>query len=81
MVVHPGQDYHFLRQDSDGWWSHKDGGNKVKRFDADGLPIWNPETASRDYRPNGSYLNYSDFCGFYCVPRNKSIKLSRGGWR
>ena len=80
MVVHPGEDYHFYRQDSDGWWSHKDGGNKVKRFDADGKPIWNPQTASRDYRPK-SYLNYKDFCGFYCAPRRQTIKLARGGKR
>jgi hypothetical protein len=79
MVVHPGEDYHFYRQDSDGWWSHKDGANKVKRFDADGEPIWNPQTAARDYRSRGSFLNYKDFCGFYCVPRNHAIKLSQGG--
>ena len=77
LVVHPGEDYHFYRQDSDGWWSHKDGANKVKRFDAEGKPIWNPKTAARDYRPNGSFLNYRDFCGFYCAPRRKTIKLSR----
>lgn len=79
LVVHPGEDYHFYRQDSDGWWSHKDGSNKVKRYDAEGQPIWNPETAVRDYRPKGSYLNYTDFCGFYCAPRRKTIKLAKGG--
>ena len=77
MVVHPGQDYHFYRQDSDGYWSHKDGANNVKRFDAEGRAIWNPKTAARDYRPNGSYLNYKDFCGFYCVPRRRAIRLAR----
>ena len=77
LVVDPGDDYHFYRQDSDGWWSHKDGANKVKRFDAEGKPIWNPQTAARDYRPNGSTLNYKNLCGFYCVPRRKTIKLAR----
>ena len=77
LVVHPEQDYHFYRQDSDGWWSHKDGSNEVKRFDADGRPIWDPRTAKRDYRPKGSFLNYKDFCGFYCVPRRRTIKLAR----
>ena len=81
LVMHPGEDYHFYRQDADGWWSHKDGANKVKRFDAEGKPIWNPETAARDYRPRGSFLNYSDFCGFFCVPRRKTIRLARGGAR
>ena len=77
LVVHPGEDYHFYRQDADGWWSHKDGKNKVKRFDAEGQPIWNPKTAARDYRPNGSFLNYTDFCSFYCAPRRRTIKLAR----
>jgi len=81
LVVHPGEDYHFYRQDADGWWSHKDGANKVKRYDADGKAIWNPKTAARDYRPNGSFLNYTDFCGFYCAPRRKTIRLARGGSR
>ena len=81
LVVHPGEDYHFYREDTDGWWSHKDGANKVKRFDAEGQPIWNPQTAARDYRPKGSFLNYKDFCGFYCAPRRKTIRLARGGSR
>ena len=77
LVVHPGEDYHFYRQDPDGWWSHKDGANPVKRFDAEGKPIWNPRTAARDYRPKGSFLNYKDFCGYWCAPRRRTIKLSR----
>jgi len=81
LVVHPGEDYHFYREDPDGYWSHKDGSNEVKRFDAEGKPIVNPETAARDYRPRGSFLNYKDFCGFYCVPRNEQVHLARGGRR
>ena len=81
LVVHPGEDYHFYRQDADGWWSHKDGSNKVKRYDAEGQPIWNPETAARDYRPRGSFLNYKSFCGFYCAPRRRTLRLARGGAR
>jgi len=81
MVVHPGEDYHFYRQDPDGYWSHKDGSNDVKRYDAEGKMIWNPQTAARDYRPNGSFLNYKDFCGFWCAPRRKTIRLAVGGSR
>ena len=77
LVVHPGEDYHFYRQDPDGFWSHKDGSNPVKRFDAEGKLIWNPQTAARDYRPKGSFLNYKDFCGFWCAPRRKTIRLAR----
>jgi hypothetical protein len=77
LVVDPGEDYHFYRQDPDGFWSHKDGGNTVKRYDAEKRPIWNPKTAARDYRHNGSFLNYEDFCGFWCAPRRAPIKLAQ----
>jgi hypothetical protein len=76
MVVDPGDDYHFYRQDSNGMWSHKDGANPVKRVDAEAQLIWDPRTAARDYRPR-SYLNYTDFCGFYCAPRRKTVRLAR----
>lgn len=79
MVVDEGNDYHFYRQDADGWWSHKDGSNKVKRFDALYKKIWDPELASRDYRWQGSDLNYEDFCAFYCVPRDQEVVLGQGG--
>lgn len=81
LVVDPGEDYHYYRQDSDGWWSHKDGSNPVKRFDALKRPIFNPEYAARDYRWQGSDLNYEDFCGYYCVPRSTKVVLGRGGTR
>ena len=77
-VVDKGVDYHWYRQDKNGMWSHKDGSNKVKTYDALKRPIFNPELASRDYRWQGSDLNYEDFCGFYCVPRNHPVVLGRG---
>lgn len=79
LVVDPGEDYHYYRQDADGMWSHKDGSNKVKRFDALKNPIFNPATAARDYRWQNSDLNYEDFCGFYCVPRDQEVRLGQGG--
>jgi hypothetical protein len=79
LVVDEGEDYHYYRQDADGMWSHKDGSNKVKRYDANKVPIFNPETASRNYTPQGSDLNYEDFCGFYCVPRSSEVHLGQGG--
>ena len=81
LVVDEGEDYHFYRQDDDGWWSHKDGSNKVKRYDALKRRIFNPELASRDYRWQNSDLNYEDFCGFYCVPRDHAVVLGQGGAR
>lgn len=81
MVVSPGKDYHFYRQDKNGFWSHKDGSNKVKNFDANKRRIFNPEYAARDYQWQGSDLNYTDFCGFYCAPRDVPVHLGQGGRR
>jgi len=79
LVVDKGEDYHFYRQDSNGLWSHKDGGNKIKNYDALNRKIFDPETASRNYTHKGSSLNYDDFCGFYCAPRNYAVYLGQGG--
>ena len=79
LVSHKGEDYHFYRQNPDGYWSHKDGSNKIKDFDALKRKIANPQLAARDYRWQGSDLNYADFCGFYCVPRDQQVVLGQGG--
>lgn len=83
LVVDRGEDYHYYkhvtkhtRKGKKGVWLHKDGSNPAKDYDADGLPIVDPEFASRDYRPR-SFLNYEDFCGFYCMPRSRQIRLKR----
>lgn len=65
LVVAPGKDYHWYRQDSDGTWSHKPGQTEATNRDASGNAITDPRTADRSY-PG---LNYSDFCGcFCCIP-------------
>lgn len=79
-VVAPTQDYHYLRQDADGDWSHKPGATSVTRLDATQRPIYDPELASRDYQSSG--LNYKNFCGYWCIPADrKKITLRRGGSR
>lgn len=77
-VVDKKTDYHWYRQNPDGTWSHKDGSNPVKDFDANQRKIFNPKQASRNYGPE---LNYEDFCGFYCVSRDDEINLKQGGKR
>lgn len=68
------QDYHFYRQDSDGYWSHKPGKEDVRRVDASGNLIIDPETADRNYDKNDDNNNnetdnnYYKFCGYYSVP-------------
>ena len=73
LVVAPGRDYHYYRQDDDlnGRWSHKPGYKPSTNKDSKGEDIYDPRTASRDY---GGTLNYKDFCGYMCVPRNNRKK-------
>lgn len=63
LVIAPGVDYHWYKQDSDGYWSHKRGITNVTRGDASGRSIINPRLANRKY----SDVNYSTFCGYYFV--------------
>ena len=80
VVTDPDQDYHFYRQDKDGFWSHKPGSTKVQRTDTTGRPIYDPQLAARNNK--ASNLNYDRFCGYMCVPvSKKQIKLKRGGTR
>lgn len=79
VVVDPDEDYHFYRQDSNGYWSHKPGSLKVTNKDASGRLIYDPALANRNYKKQGSDLDYSSFCSYYCVPRNQSLYMKVGG--
>lgn len=70
LVVDPGNDYHYYRQNDDGYWSHKPGYKPSTMIDASGNKITNPELANRNY----GRLNYSQFCGHFCVPRQPTQK-------
>jgi len=56
-----GEDYHWLRQDDNSYWSHKPGISPVKDTDDDGKYIWDPRRAA--YRN----IPYRFEC-FYQVP-------------
>lgn len=58
LVVAPGWDYHWYRQDQNGMWTHKPGGTQATSLDNSSNPISNPETANRG--------PYTDFCGYFC---------------
>ena len=76
VVVDPDEDYHFYRQDKDGYWSHKPGGTKVQRRDTTKRRIYDPQLAARDNKI--SRLNYDTFCGYMCVPADRrAITLKR----
>lgn len=81
LVVDPDEDYHFFRQDSNGYWSHKPGGTAVTNLDADEKPIYDPLLASRNYTASGSKLDYDTFCAYMCVPRDSPLHLKTGGKR
>jgi hypothetical protein len=84
LIVDPERDYHFLREDPDGYWSHKPGALPVKRTDASDRPIIRPDRALFLYKESKDPLMYTDFCGYFCVPRGKPLhmsKISRGGAR
>ena len=53
------KDYHWYRQDSDGFWSHKQGTTPVKRTDESGELIVDPYYADRG--------EYTQFLGYYAV--------------
>ena len=63
LIVDPKRDYHFLRQDRDGYWSHKPGSTNVTHLDASGNKIKNPLKANRHY----DSLNYYKPCFFSCI--------------
>ena len=56
----PDSDYHFLRQDDDGTWSHKPGHGCVTNCDFDGKPIYDPRDADLG--------RYKTPCGCLCRP-------------
>ena len=91
LIVDPKRDYHFLRQDKvdsqeeNGTWSHKPGSMDVTTKDASGRPILRPDRALFIYK-NKDPLEYTKFCGYYCVPRGKPLYLmsdarTEGGFR
>jgi hypothetical protein len=74
-------DYHFARQDNNGYWSHKPGGTEVTNLDASDRPIFRPDLADWDYTKKGSDLDYEVFCAYMCVPKKKKLVFKRGGRR
>ena len=65
-------DFHFVRQNANGLWSHKPGGTPITRYNARGNLIKDPRTASWNY---GS-VKYKT-CSFFCVPRHALVKVRR----
>jgi hypothetical protein len=76
IVVAPKRDYHYYRLNDEGYWTHKPGYKPSTQYDADHRLILDPERANRKYGD----LDYTDFCGYVCVPRDykkKRMKMTR----
>ena len=71
VVVAPGVDYHYYRLNDEGVWTHKPGARPTSLLDAKNNIIKDPKNADRKY---GKDLNYKDFCGYTCIPRNPVLK-------
>ena len=77
LTVDPNSTFHFYKEDKDATWSHKPGISSVKSKDASGNTIYVPHFADRNYenddKNDDDQINYKNFCGYYCIPQNKTI--------
>jgi len=71
LALDEGNDYHWWRQNSDGYWSHKPGSTKVTNLDASGNPIINPLLSNRHFE----HRNYYKPCFFSCIYSDLSRSL------
>ena len=74
LVIDRYNNYHWLRQDSNGYWSHKPGQLAVTNKDADGNLIKDPRKANLTYDKDRKDYNliYTDVGPFFCIPSKKS---------
>jgi hypothetical protein len=81
VIVDENEDFHFLRQDSNRFWSQKPGGRRVINTDAGKHVIWNPQLADSNWSlyDTDTDLNYDIFCGYLCIPRDKPLFIKSGG--
>jgi hypothetical protein len=65
LVIWPGVDYHWYRQDNVGCWSHKPGSTPARNWDNSNKPIVDPRTCNRG--------SYTVFCTFMITKRTVHI--------
>jgi hypothetical protein len=56
LVIDPGVDYHWYRQQQGGFWGHKPGRTAARNVDNNNVVITNPETCAR-----GGYTNFCEY--------------------
>lgn len=67
LLISPTYDYHFLRRDDNGAWSHKRVNAAPRQTDSNGTIIRNPRDAF--IKVNG-FAPYDQFGGYFAVPEN-----------
>jgi len=58
LIIWPGEDYHFLRLDNDGYWSQKSGRTRARNTDDSGNLIRDPRRSD-----NGPYRVFAGWLG------------------
>lgn len=66
LVIWPGNDYHWYRQDKVGCWSHKPGGTAARNTDNAGHAILDPRSCNRG--------PYTTFCTYMITTRGVRIR-------
>ncbi len=66
LFVHPGKDFHWIRRDQDGTWSHKLGKLQPARITKNQRPITDPTLYPQTDSDSGSRGDFR-LCGLFCV--------------
>lgn len=82
FIIDSKRDYHVLRVDNTGYISHKGGQGPVTDRDALGHKIADVRRANFDYSDKPDKLNYTHFCGYFCISRSVvHAAVPKGGRR
>jgi len=86
FIIDTKRDYHVLRLDNNGYFSHKGGQGPATDKDAKGHLIADVRLAnfnySNKYKNDTDKLNYTHFCGYFCISRSKVFAaVPKGGRR
>jgi hypothetical protein len=65
LVVAPGADYHWYRQQRGKFWGHKPGTGRARNYDNNNKVVRSPETCARG--------EYTEFCGYFYAGRSVVI--------
>ncbi|UJR34143.1 hypothetical protein I4U23_021550 [Adineta vaga] len=63
LLIWPQTNFHWIRMDANGYWSHKPGGTPVRNKDNRNLPITDPSKS--DFSP------WTQFCAYYVAQPSK----------